>query len=150
MPATRSSMSLLLAALLTRAYTPPTPTHATALASVGPLSRSAFRAMRPSHRADVGGAGAETLLSHLVNKDAELRQLYRGEWPAPTPPFVYRSNEPLAAPPVWDVIIAGGTLGIILGCALQLRGHSVLVVEAQQPPQPPTTPQGGPPPCPSI
>ncbi len=40
----------------------------------------------------------------------------------PAPAFVRQVKEPLQAPPRFDVVMCGGTLGIFLACALQLSG----------------------------
>lgn len=40
----------------------------------------------------------------------------------PPPVFVREVKQALQAPPRFDVVMCGGTLGIFLACALQLRG----------------------------
>lgn len=40
----------------------------------------------------------------------------------PAPEFVREVDQPLQAPPQFDVVMCGGTLGIFLACALQLSG----------------------------
>ena len=47
----------------------------------------------------------------------------------PRPDFVRETNDPLPAPPEYDVAICGGTLGIFLAAALQRAGLRVAVVE---------------------
>jgi lycopene cyclase CruP len=48
---------------------------------------------------------------------------------APGPTVVTRSPGSLPAAPEFDVVVAGGNLGVILALALQRRGHRVCVVE---------------------
>ncbi|BAZ54334.1 hypothetical protein NIES4103_70190 (plasmid) [Nostoc sp. NIES-4103] len=47
---------------------------------------------------------------------------------APTPTVVKESQQPLGAVD-WDVIICGGTLGILIGCALAVKGLRVALLE---------------------
>src|SRR5919202_2341838 len=46
----------------------------------------------------------------------------------PVPLVIKESPEPLGTVD-WDVVICGGTLGILLGCALQRRGWRVALIE---------------------
>lgn len=56
-----------------------------------------------------------------------LWQTYR-EGPLPTVEVVVESDEPLETVE-WDVVICGGTLGILIGCTLAQRGWRVAVLE---------------------
>ena len=47
---------------------------------------------------------------------------------APIPQVIKESKEPLGTVD-WDVVICGGTLGILIGCALQKRGWRVALIE---------------------
>jgi lycopene cyclase CruP len=47
---------------------------------------------------------------------------------APIPNVVKVSQQPLGAVD-WDVIICGGTLGILIGCALAVKGVRVALLE---------------------
>jgi hypothetical protein len=47
----------------------------------------------------------------------------------PRPQFIREQRSPLGAPPQYDAVVCGGTLGIFLAAALQLRGLRVAVVE---------------------
>jgi lycopene cyclase CruP len=47
---------------------------------------------------------------------------------APTPTVVQESQQPLGVVE-WDVIICGGTLGILIGCALAVKGLRVALME---------------------
>jgi hypothetical protein len=47
----------------------------------------------------------------------------------PRPSCVASSPRPLAARPEYDAVVCGGTLGMFLATALQLKGHRVCVVE---------------------
>ena len=46
----------------------------------------------------------------------------------PLPLVIKESNEPLGTVE-WDIVICGGTLGILIGCALQKRGWRVALIE---------------------
>ena len=48
----------------------------------------------------------------------------------PAPQFVRAAPGPLPSAPKYDAVIAGGTLGVLVGAALAARGHRVAVVEA--------------------
>ncbi|BAU43222.1 FAD-dependent oxidoreductase [Leptolyngbya sp. O-77] len=77
---------------------------------------------------------AETLLSALPNNpllglrraDA-LWQAYR-EGRIPCSTVITESSEPLGETE-WDVVICGGTLGLLMGCALVRRGWRVALLE---------------------
>lgn len=47
---------------------------------------------------------------------------------APIPQVITQSNIPLETVD-WDVVICGGTLGILIGCALVKRGWRVALLE---------------------
>ena len=47
---------------------------------------------------------------------------------APIPQVIKESKEPLGTVD-WDVVVCGGTLGILIGCALQMRGWRVALIE---------------------
>eukprot|EP00315_Gephyrocapsa_oceanica_P039079 CAMPEP_0185426612 /NCGR_PEP_ID=MMETSP1365-20130426/14813_1 /TAXON_ID=38817 /ORGANISM="Gephyrocapsa oceanica, Strain RCC1303" /LENGTH=590 /DNA_ID=CAMNT_0028030669 /DNA_START=26 /DNA_END=1796 /DNA_ORIENTATION=+ len=100
----------------------------------GPLTTRAFAALPSSSvLAEAGGAGGSSLLQSLVAQEQSLQSLFRGEWPTAEPPeFVLSlpAPRPSACDVDVDVAVCGGTLGILVGCALQLRGHRVAVVEA--------------------
>jgi hypothetical protein len=86
-----------------------------------------------NHRdAQAGGAGGSTTLEDLRRMDQTLK-LMRSPLPAPdaspAPTVVSVSGAQLDAPPTWDVIICGGTLGVFIAAALQLKGLKVAVVE---------------------
>lgn len=78
----------------------------------------------------------ETLLAPLPGQPLErLRradqvwQAYRQHSiPKSSPEVVQRSADPLGEPD-WDVVICGGTLGILLGAALAQRGWRVALIE---------------------
>jgi hypothetical protein len=79
-----------------------------------------------------GGAGAATTYEALLRVDGGwemLRSMKTGADAGPAPQFVKESNELLATAPAYDVVICGGTLGIFMATALQLKGWSVAVVE---------------------
>eukprot|EP00953_Heterococcus_sp_UTEX-ZZ885_P013004 7436-Heterococcus_DN1.PRE.3 len=58
-----------------------------------------------------------------------LRNMKTGADAGPAPQFVKESSELLATAPAYDVVICGGTLGIFMATALQLKGWNVAVVE---------------------
>ena len=106
---------------------------------LGPLSARVFDQLAAAAPAVApGGAGGSSALDALLAQDASLRRLHAGEWPPPPPAsdFVRRAGALLRPPaPVVqleevDVAVCGGTLGLLLACALQLSGHRVAVVEA--------------------
>ena len=65
-------------------------------------------------------------LAGLAAVDRRWSQYRQGQIPAPT--VVAQASE-LGATPNWDVVISGGTLGILLGAALVQRGWRVALVE---------------------
>ncbi|CAN0368114.1 unnamed protein product, partial [Laminaria digitata] len=70
----------------------------------------------------------------LVRADAgwtALRNMKTGEEAGPAPNFVTESKTPFGAEnsPTFDVLVCGGTLGIFVATALQMRGFKVGVVE---------------------
>ena len=101
----------------------------------GPLTIRAFSSLpRSSSLFEAGGAGGTSMLQSLEAQDRVLQQLYEGAWPPRTPvPFV-RSMTESARVGVRDlevdVAVCGGTLGLLLACTLQLKGHRVVVLEA--------------------
>eukprot|EP00953_Heterococcus_sp_UTEX-ZZ885_P018261 10198-Heterococcus_DN1.PRE.1 len=79
-----------------------------------------------------GGAGAATTYEALLRVDKGwemLRNMKTGADAGPAPQFVKESSELLATAPAYDVVICGGTLGIFMATALQLKGWNVAVVE---------------------
>lgn len=77
---------------------------------------------------------AETLLSALpdnplvgLRRADALWQAYR-EGRIPCPTVITESSEPLGETE-WDVVICGGTLGLLMGCALVQRGWRVALLE---------------------
>ena len=110
----------------------------------GPLTARAFASL-PTSLSEAGGAGGSSLLDSLTAQDEALRRLHGGSWPPTEPPaFVRVLQQARPVPELCldlpgrthpsvvdvDVAVCGGTLGLLLACALQLRGHSVAVVEA--------------------
>jgi lycopene cyclase CruP len=65
------------------------------------------------------------VLSRLRQTDALWRSLCDGTLPIPE--VVQESDQTLS--PTWDVVITGGTLGILLGAALAQQGWRVALVE---------------------
>jgi lycopene cyclase CruP len=65
-------------------------------------------------------------LRGLTLADERWHQLRHGELPAQS--VVYESDQPLESLE-WDVVISGGTLGILLGAALVQRGWKVALLE---------------------
>lgn len=74
-------------------------------------------------------AGGQTTLNALKRLDSAWLDLRTREVYGLTPKFVYRTKEVLPCTPGLDVIVAGGTLGIILAAALQANGVKTAVVE---------------------
>jgi lycopene cyclase CruP len=65
-------------------------------------------------------------LGGLRRLDDRWRAYTHGQIPNPT---VVRNDSAAIASPDWDVVVCGGTLGIMVGCALAQRGWRVAVVE---------------------
>ena len=74
------------------------------------------------------GAGGATTLEDLKKMD-KIWHAIRNNPPAKPPQVVSTSGAPLTAPPQYDVIVCGGTLGIFLATALQRCGARVAVLE---------------------
>lgn len=74
------------------------------------------------------GAGGATTLEDLRKMD-KIWHAIRNNPPAKPPQVVSTSGAPLTAPPQYDVIVCGGTLGIFLATALQRCGARVAVLE---------------------
>ncbi len=66
------------------------------------------------------------VVSNLQRADRTLASLRAGNT---TIPVVVKENSQPLDTVEWDVVICGGTLGIIIGCALALRGVKVAVME---------------------
>ena len=103
----------------------------------GPLTTKAFSSLPSSTIVEVGGAGGSSLLDSLTAQDAALRNLHLSEWPSKTPARFIQPHTATVRPPATsatvatvDVAVCGGTLGLLLACALQLKGHRVAVIEA--------------------
>lgn len=101
----------------------------------GDLTRDMFRRMNESAvTKQAGGAGGGTTYEALQGADAlwtKLRNAKTGSDAGPAPEFVREHpGSPLqGGPPEFDVVVAGGTLGIFLATSLQLAGLRVAVVE---------------------
>lgn len=76
-----------------------------------------------------GSAGGQSTYEGLLRLDKSWNDLKNGI--LPTAPRIV-SEEPDTPPetPDFDVVVCGGTLGVLLAAALQLRGFKVAVVEA--------------------
>ncbi|MBD2364555.1 FAD-binding oxidoreductase [Anabaena minutissima FACHB-250] len=66
------------------------------------------------------------VLGGLRSADRILKSIRENT--APVPSVVKENQQPLGAVD-WDVIICGGTLGILIGCALAVRGLRVALLE---------------------
>ncbi|NJM70120.1 MAG: FAD-binding oxidoreductase [Scytonema sp. RU_4_4] len=66
------------------------------------------------------------ILDKLRQADRILTSLREGD--AAVPVVVKETQQPLGAID-WDVVICGGTLGILIGCALALKGMRVALIE---------------------
>ena len=98
-----------------------------------------FESLDQGTLSSVGGAGGTSQYDALLAQDAALRSLHNGEWKprgAGGDMFVRRMDSLLHPSAAFercvdvDVAVCGGTLGILIACALQLSGHRVAVVEA--------------------
>ena len=99
----------------------------------GPLTARVFESLGQQELISVGGAGGSSQYEALVAQDDALRKLHNGEWPQGNGgAFVQRMDSLLrgSTPSVnVDVAVCGGTLGLLLACALQRSGHRVIVIE---------------------
>ncbi|MGB6298908.1 MAG: FAD-binding oxidoreductase [Rivularia sp. (in: cyanobacteria)] len=66
------------------------------------------------------------VLGGLRRADSILTSLKSGNAPVP---MMVKENKQLLGNVDWDVIISGGTLGILIGCALVSRGLKVALIE---------------------
>ena len=66
------------------------------------------------------------VLNRLRNGDRVLENLRKGS--APVPSLVRENQHPLESVD-WDVVICGGTLGILIGCTLVMQGLRVALLE---------------------
>ncbi|CAG9460575.1 unnamed protein product [Pedinophyceae sp. YPF-701] len=86
----------------------------------------------------VGGAGGTTTFKGLLAADQVWEKVRNGPYGAaagPAPRFVQDRPAHAAlqgARTDYDVVVCGGTLGIFIACALQLRGLRVAVLERGQ------------------
>lgn len=71
----------------------------------------------------------EHAIDNLRRADSLWQRYKQGEIPNPT--VIDRSSVAMASTD-WDVVICGGTLGILLGCALAQRGWRVALIERDQ------------------
>lgn len=81
---------------------------------------------------DSAGAGSSIDVEGLKRLDAAWEGVRTGAWSSgPAPQFISEVESPVlgGASPEFDVAVAGGTMGIFMACALQLRGFRVCVVE---------------------
>jgi hypothetical protein len=89
----------------------------------------------PGAEAQAGGAGGGTTFAALQRADAAwsaMRAAPSGAAAGPPPVFVTRhagAQPGVAAPPEFDVVVCGGTLGVVIAAAVARRGHRVAVVE---------------------
>lgn len=91
-----------------------------------------YKILRELQRTDQGsgGAGASIDVEGLKRMDAAwaaVRNMQPGTGLAPQ--FVEETDVPLPTAPEFDVLVAGGTLGIFVATCLQLKGFKVAVVE---------------------
>jgi len=76
-----------------------------------------------------GGAGSSISFSTLQAIDRAWDAVKTGRAAGEAPTFVRETETPLPNAPEFDVVIAGGTLGIFMATALQKKGFRVCVVE---------------------
>lgn len=76
-----------------------------------------------------GGAGSSISFSTLQAIDRAWDAVKTGRAAGEAPTFVRETDTPLLKAPEFDVVIAGGTLGIFMATALQKKGFKVCVVE---------------------
>ena len=77
----------------------------------------------------MGGAGGSTTYQALLRLNDAWAKLRAGDLPPPRDVVFDQPNAPLETPE-YDVIVAGGNIGILLATALVLKGLRVAVIEA--------------------
>jgi lycopene cyclase CruP len=88
-----------------------------------------FKDMEKFHTEQSGGAGGGTTFDDLKNIDKVWERLRNPVATAAIPEVVTTSSAALWMAPEYDVVVSGGTLGVFLAAALQLRGLSTAVLE---------------------
>ena len=98
-------------------------------AQLAPRTKRLLDALSPEEGTQAGGAGGSTTWAALLRADASWLALRSGTAPSP-PPFVHRAaGNCLSVDALFDVVVCGGTLGVLFASALAQRGLSVAVVE---------------------
>eukprot|EP01041_Mallomonas_annulata_P001053 gene1053-2061_t len=84
-----------------------------------------------SKEAQVGGAGGSSSLDGLIRLDKTWNDLKNGAWEREGPKIVHNHERLIEIDNnfVYDVAVAGGTLGIFYGVALQMLGYKTCVIE---------------------
>lgn len=108
--------------------------HMTMVSVTSPPETSrTYEIMKAISTRESGGAGGGTSWETLMRLDAawEATRSTKGGDAGPAPQFVKEmTTESIAeGGPQYDVVVCGGTIGIVFACALQLRGYRVAVVE---------------------
>ena len=87
--------------------------------------------MRGRQGSQAGGAGGLTTYKALQGADAawtKMRNMPTGEAAGPAPTFVRESAALLGLDLQYDVVVCGGTLGVFIACALQVRMGPYLTI----------------------
>ena len=127
--------SALVVALAATAWSPPSlRPHAGARARAVPHMASSSLTEQIMTKLDgadeqSGGAGGATTYEALLRLDDAWTKLRAGELPPPRK-IVFEEPEAAAETPDYDLVVAGGNIGILLATALVLRGLRVAVLEA--------------------
>jgi flavin-dependent dehydrogenase len=85
-----------------------------------------------SRQQQATGAGGATTYEALQRADKiwkGIREMPTGDAAGPAPQFVREVSQPLGVVPGYDVVVCGGTLGILAATALQKKGLKVAVIE---------------------
>ena len=77
-----------------------------------------------------GGAGGQSTYEGLLRLDAGWEALRSGSPPKAVRKIVVEEPNSAAATPEFDVVVCGGTIGVIVAAALQAKGLKVALVEA--------------------
>jgi 2-polyprenyl-6-methoxyphenol hydroxylase-like FAD-dependent oxidoreductase len=114
---------------------PPTPPAAAAADDAATARTRRLLGSLPGSEAQAGGAGGGTTFAALQRADAAwaaMRAAPSGAAAGAAPVFVTRHAGAQPAdtpPPEYDVVVCGGTLGVVIAAAIARRGHRVAVVE---------------------
>jgi hypothetical protein len=93
------------------------------------LTEQMFEKLSEFHTEQAGGAGGRTTLQDLQNMDKAWESVRVASDSTQIPKVVSMNTTALGGKPEYDIVVSGGTLGVFLSAALQLRGMKTAVLE---------------------